>query len=46
MNYRHSMVIQWSDEDNCCLVHLSGIPFGAISHLSGTHEEAAARQED
>jgi hypothetical protein len=27
MNYHYSMIIQWSNEDNCYLVHLPEFPW-------------------
>lgn len=41
MNARYSMVIQWSDEDNCYLVHLPGFPWQQFHTHGKTYEEAA-----
>lgn len=45
MNYRYSMVIQWSDEDNCYLVHLPEFPWQQFHTYGETYEEAAHGQE-
>ena len=41
MIYHYSMVIQWSDEDNCYLVHLPDFPFQQFHTHGDTYEEAA-----
>ena len=39
--YRYSMVIKWSDEDNCYLVHLPDFPYQQFHTHGDTYEEAA-----
>ncbi|MEH2453425.1 type II toxin-antitoxin system HicB family antitoxin [Nostoc sp.] len=41
MNDHYSMVIQWSDEDNCYLVHLPEFPWQQFHTYGKTYEEAA-----
>lgn len=46
MIYHYSMVIKWSDEDNCYLVHLPDFPFQKF-HVNGdTYEEAAKHGQE
>jgi predicted RNase H-like HicB family nuclease len=46
MNYRYSMVIQWSDEDNCYLVHLPEFPWQKYHTHGKTYEEAAKHGQE
>ncbi|BAY43171.1 hypothetical protein SAMD00079811_07500 [Scytonema sp. HK-05] len=41
MNYHYSMLIQWSNEDNCYLVHLPEFPWQQYHTHGKTYEEAA-----
>jgi predicted RNase H-like HicB family nuclease len=41
MNINYSMVITWSDEDQCYLVHLPDFPFQEFHTHGDTYEEAA-----
>jgi antitoxin HicB len=42
MNYRYSIVIQWSDEDNAFLVHLPEFPSQHFVTHGETYDEALA----
>ena len=42
MNYRYSIVIQWSDEDNAFLVHLPEFPSQHFVTHGDTYDEALA----
>ncbi len=42
MNYRYSIVIQWSDEDNAFLVHLPEFPSQHFVTHGTTYDEALA----
>ncbi len=46
MNDRYSMVIQWSDEDNCYLVHLTEFPWQQFHTHVKTYEEAAKHGQE
>lgn len=46
MNSPYSMVIQWSDEDNCYLVHLPDFPFQQFHTHGDTYEEAAKHGQE
>ncbi|MBF2009572.1 MULTISPECIES: type II toxin-antitoxin system HicB family antitoxin [Chlorogloeopsis] len=46
MNHRYSMVIQWSDEDNCYLVHLPEFPWQQFHTHGKTYEEAAKHGQE
>ncbi|MCC5639568.1 type II toxin-antitoxin system HicB family antitoxin [Nostoc sp. CHAB 5844] len=46
MNYRYSMVIQWSDEDNCYLVHLPEFLWQKYHTHGKTYEEAAKHGQE
>lgn len=46
MNYRYSMVIQWSDEDNCYLVHLPEFSWQKYHTHGQTYEEAAKHGQE
>lgn len=41
MNYRHSMIIQWSDEEKCYLVDLPEFPWQQYHTYGTTYAEAA-----
>ena len=41
MNNHYSMVIQWSEEDHCYLVHLPDFPWQEFHTHGNTYEEAA-----
>ena len=41
MNSHYSMIIFWSQEDNCYVVHLPDFPFQDIHTHGNTYEEAA-----
>ena len=41
MNINYTMVIKWSDEDKCYLVHLPDFPFQEFHTHGDTYEEAA-----
>jgi predicted RNase H-like HicB family nuclease len=42
----YSMVIQWSDEDNCYLVHLPDFPFQQFHTHGDTYAEAAKHGQE
>ena len=42
----YSMVIIWSSEDNCYLVHLPDFPFQQFHTHGDTYEEAARRGQE
>ena len=45
MNYHYSIVIQWSDEDQCFVVHLP--EWGEFCHTHGdTYEEALKNAQE
>ncbi len=46
MTSHYSMVIIWSDEDNCYLVHLPDFPFQQFHTHGATYEEAARRGQE
>jgi predicted RNase H-like HicB family nuclease len=46
MSPHYSMVIQWSDEDNCYLVHLPDFPFQQFHTHGDTYEEAAKHGQE
>lgn len=46
MNIPYSMVIQWSTEDNCYLVHLPDFPFQQFHTHGETYEEAAKHGQE
>lgn len=46
MTYRYSMIIQWSDEDNCYLVHLPEFPWQKYHTHGQTYEEAAKHGQE
>jgi len=46
MSSPYSMVIQWSDEDQCYLVHLPDFPFQQFHTHGDTYEEAAKRGQE
>lgn len=46
MSYRYSMVIQWSDEDNCYLVHLPEFSWQQFHTHGNTYEEAAKHGQE
>ncbi|MGI2907898.1 type II toxin-antitoxin system HicB family antitoxin [Tolypothrix sp. VBCCA 56010] len=46
MNHRYSMVIQWSDEDNCYLVHLPEFSWQQFHTHGKTYEEAAKHGQE
>lgn len=46
MNNHYSMVIQWSEEDNCYLVHLPDFPFQEFHTHGDTYEEAAKHGQE
>ena len=46
MKYRYSMVIQWSDEDNCYLVHLPEFPWQQFHTHGETYEEATKQGQE
>lgn len=45
MNRRYSMIIQWSDEDRCYLVHLPEFPWQPFHTHGQTYGEAAKNGE-
>lgn len=45
MNHPYSMVIQWSDEDKCYLVHLPEFAWQHFHTHGHTYEEAAKNGE-
>ncbi|MBD2445713.1 type II toxin-antitoxin system HicB family antitoxin [Nostoc sp. FACHB-152] len=46
MNYRYSMIIQWSDEDKCYLVHLPEFPWQQYHTHGATYAEAAKHGQE
>lgn len=46
MTFPYSMVIQWSDEDNCYLVHLPDFPFQQFHTHGDSYEEAARHGQE
>lgn len=46
MSDRYSMVIQWSDEDNCYLVHLPEFSWQQFHTHGNTYEEAAKHGQE
>lgn len=46
MSPHYSMVIQWSSEDNCYLVHLPDFPFQQFHTHGDTYEEAARHGQE
>lgn len=46
MNAPYSMVIQWSNEDYCYLVHLPDFPFQQFHTHGDTYEEAAKHGQE
>lgn len=46
MTPHYSMVIQWSDEDNCYLVHLPDFAFQQFHTHGDTYEEAAKHGQE
>jgi predicted RNase H-like HicB family nuclease len=46
MDNHYSMVIQWSQEDNCYLVHLPDFPFQEFHTHGDTYEEAAKHGQE
>ncbi len=46
MNNHYTMVIQWSEEDNCYLVHLPDFPFQEFHTHGDTYEEAAKHGQE
>ncbi|NJM27835.1 MAG: type II toxin-antitoxin system HicB family antitoxin [Pseudanabaena sp. RU_4_16] len=46
MSSHYSMVIQWSDEDNCDLVHLPDFPFQQFHTHGDTYEEAVKHGQE
>lgn len=46
MSFHYSMVIIWSNEDNCYLVHLPDFPFQEFHTHGDTYEEAAKRGQE
>jgi predicted RNase H-like HicB family nuclease len=42
----YSMVIQWSDEDNCYLVHLPDFPSQQVHTHGDSYEEAAKHGQE
>jgi predicted RNase H-like HicB family nuclease len=46
MKYRYSMIIQWSDEDNCYLVHLPKFPWQQFHTHDKTYEEAVQHGQE
>ncbi len=46
MNFHYSMVIIWSNEDNCYLVHLPDFSFQEFHTHGDTYEEAAKRGQE
>lgn len=46
MKSQHSMVIQWSEEDNLYLVHLPEFPSQHFVTHGETYEEAARRGQE
>ncbi len=46
MNIPYSMIIQWSTEDECYLVHLPDFPFQQFHTHGETYEEAAKHGQE
>lgn len=46
MSHRYSMVIQWSDEDNCYLIHLPEFRWQQFHTHGDTYEEAAKHGQE
>lgn len=46
MNLRYTVVIQWSDEDNCHLVHLPDFPSQQFHTHGDTYEEALKNAQE
>jgi predicted RNase H-like HicB family nuclease len=46
MSSHYSMIIQWSNEDNCYLVHLPDFPFQQFHTHGDTYEEAAKHGQE
>ena len=46
MSSPYSMVIQWSDEDQCYLVHLPDFPFQQFHTHGDTYEKAAKHGQE
>ena len=46
MTPHYSMVIQWSDEDDCYLVHLPDFAFQQFHTYGYTYEEAAKHGQE
>ncbi|ACB51307.1 hypothetical protein cce_1957 [Crocosphaera subtropica ATCC 51142] len=46
MNIPYSMIIQWSSEDECYLVHLPDFPFQQFHTHGETYEEAAKHGQE
>ena len=46
MNILYSMIIQWSSEDDCYLVHLPDFPFQQFHTHGETYEEAAKHGQE
>ena len=46
MNYHYSMIIQWSNEDNCYLAHLPEFPWQQFHTHGKTYTEAAKNGEE
>ena len=46
MNFHYSMVIIWSNEDNCYLVHIPDFSFQEFHTHGDSYEEAAKRGQE
>ena len=46
MNLHYMVVIQWSDEDNCYLVHLPDFPSQQFHTHEDTYEEALKNAQE
>lgn len=46
MNINYTMVIKWSDEDQCYLVHLPDFPFQEFHTHGDTYQEAAKHGQE
>jgi predicted RNase H-like HicB family nuclease len=46
MNLHYMVVIQWSDEDNCYLVHLPDFPSQQFHTHGDTYEEALKNAQE
>ena len=46
MSLRYSMIIQWSDEDQCYLVHLPEFPTQKYHSHGNTYEEAVKNAQE